>query len=94
MAYCERHGWDACRAHAAAEQQASHLQQAVAALQHTLHADKLKYDRIMTALAAQSPQDSDEQLQQQQQQQAEEEDVQQDRRTRLQGKCTSDKGVQ
>ena len=47
----------------------------------------------MTALAAQSQQESDEQ-QQQQQQQAEEEDVQRGRQSRLQGKCTGDKGMQ
>ena len=81
----------ACRAHAAADQQASHLQQALAGLQHSLHAHKLKYNRIMTALAAQRQQDSNEQ---QQQQQAEEEDVQQDRRSMLQGKYASNKGVQ
>ena len=46
----------------------------------------------MTALAAQSQQESDEQ--QQQQQQAEEEDVQRGRQSRLQGKCTGDKGMQ
>lgn len=83
MADCECCGWDACRAHAAADQQASHLQQDLAALQHTLQADKVKYDRIMTALAAQSQQDDDEQ---QQRQQVEEEDVWQERQSRPQGR--------
>lgn len=48
---------DACRAHAAAEQQAAQVQEALSALQHSLHTDQIKRDKIMAALTAQSQQD-------------------------------------
>ncbi|KAL3150462.1 hypothetical protein ABBQ32_000288 [Trebouxia sp. C0010 RCD-2024] len=59
------------RAHAVAGQQAAKVQEAVSGLQRSLHADKAKRDKIMTALAAQSQQDSE-----QQESQQEEEDIQ------------------
>ena len=57
-----------CRAHAAATQQVSDLQQALLALQASLHADKLKYQKIKAALAVQKPEDGNRQQQEQEQQ--------------------------
>lgn len=51
-------------------------------LQRSLHADKAKRDKIMTALAAQSQQDSE-----QQESQQEEEDIQPQRTGKSDGKC-------